>query len=205
MYVLISCNDLKESTSRLQQSGLSVIDVFSVTLASLTEGVGRVALSKMLGLTERTVRKITMLLKIGELHWLSSLLEKITINNINAPWLTCKPVLYGGFSEELLNIVSRRIVLLRDFIIISSKEPGKVEVLGVLINGDLAYPGLVGEYCEPYLKLREILPRTNGLLVCWRNYKRYLDDSVLLVSLAYLCEYSDLMGGECVIHREKYS
>jgi len=202
---LVCCRDLRESVLIIQQLNLDTIEVFSTLLAVLAEDVGRVALSKKLGFTERTVRKIITLVKSGKLSWLAEILRKISINSISAPWLTCQPILYVGFSEEILNTISKKVVLLRDFIVISSREPGKVEVLGVLRDRDLFYPGLVGEYNEPYLKLREVLPRTSGLLVCWRNYKRYLDDSVLLVSLAYLCEHLDLMGGERVVHREKYS
>jgi len=185
---LISCRDLVEATSRLRERGLVVVEAFSVVLAVLAESVGRVALSKMLGLTERTVRRVATLLKSGELSWLRDLLREVATTTITAPWLTCQPVLYTGLSSELLEAVSRRVVLLRDFIVISSGEPSKLEVLGVLKNSELVFPGLVEECAEPYLRLRGVLPSTSGLLVCWRNYKRFLDDSVLLYSLARLCE-----------------
>ena len=185
---MINCSDLREYIFKIQERGLDVVEVFSTVLAVLTENIGRVALSKRLGFSERTVRNIVTMLKTGELSWLVDFLGKITITSISAPWLSCQPVLYTGLSSELLEDTLRRVVLLRDFIVISSKEPSKVEVLGVLREGDLVFPGLVEEYSEPYLKLREVLSRTSGLLVCWRNYRRFLDDSVLLLSLSRLCE-----------------
>jgi hypothetical protein len=180
-----------DSTLAVERLGLDPVEVFSTLLALLSEGIGRVALSKKLGFPERTVRKVVTLVKTGELSWLRGVFIEISVTSINAPWLNCQPVLYEGFNSGLLDTVRENIVLLRDFIVISSREPGKVEVIGVLIGDNLVYPGLVEEYSEPYLKLRELLPRTTGLLVCWRSYRRYLDDSILIASLAYLCKHSD--------------
>jgi hypothetical protein len=190
---LISCRDLVEAALKLRSLDLDAVDTFSVILAVLSEGVGRVAVSKMLGLTERSVRKVTTLLRNSELSWLSGLLSRVVITRVTAPWLTCQPVLYTGLSSELLEATCKRVVLLRDFIVISSREPSKIEVIGVLRNSELVLPGLVEEYAEPYLKIRELLPSTSGLLVCWRNYRRFFDDSVLLYSLAQLCESQSLV------------
>ena len=191
---MINCRDLEESILKVKQSGLNTIEVFSIVFALLTENVGRVALSKKLGFSERTVRKIVSLLKTSDLSQIFELLGRINVTTINAPWLSCQPVLYEGFSSEVLESISEKIILLRDFIVISSREPSKIEVLGVLRNNHLIYPGLIEDYAKPYLKLREKLPETSGLLVCWRNYKRFLDDSILLTSLSRLCEYENLVG-----------
>lgn len=64
---------------------------------------------------------------------LRGVFKEISVTSINAPWLNCQPVLYEGFNSGLLNTVRENIVLLRDFIAVSSREPGRVEVIGVLI------------------------------------------------------------------------
>jgi len=46
---LIQCRDLLDSTLAVERLGLDPVGVFSTLLALLSEGIGRVALSKKLG------------------------------------------------------------------------------------------------------------------------------------------------------------
>ncbi|MCC6054769.1 MAG: hypothetical protein LM589_05585, partial [Thermosphaera sp.] len=64
---LIQCRELLDSTLAIERLSLDPVEVFSTLLALLSEGIGRVALSKKLGFPERTVRKVVTLVKTGEL------------------------------------------------------------------------------------------------------------------------------------------
>ncbi|MGB9817419.1 MAG: hypothetical protein ACPLQS_07530 [Desulfurococcaceae archaeon] len=46
---MIQCRDLLDSTLAVERLGLDPVGVFSTLLALLSEGIGRVALSKKLG------------------------------------------------------------------------------------------------------------------------------------------------------------
>ena len=169
------------------QAGVGFKEFLGVAIL-LVEGYGRVAMSKKLGYRERLVRDVLDAIKcseparrslevIGSLHRL-----------VFKPGLpTCTPVVYSNLGEELLDAVLKNVVSLRDYIVAYSGSPAKVEVVGVIKGGKLQYPGLPDDISGPYLGVFEDKRVPDGIVVCWRNYVEYVDDSTLLASLANLC------------------
>ncbi|MEM4482141.1 MAG: hypothetical protein QXK88_03000 [Desulfurococcaceae archaeon] len=184
---MIDCAKLMKVLNEAKEMGLELIELISIGLL-LKEGLGRTAISKRLEYRERFVREAIDKLKSSD-HIISllGLLEYFNIVEINAPWLKSKPVFYGYFDPALLEKIESKVVVLRDYLVIFSGDPNKVETIGLLYDRELKYPGLPIELSEPYQKLVGLIKGTNGVLLCWRNYRKYTDDSILLASLSNLC------------------
>ncbi|MEM2025981.1 MAG: hypothetical protein QXW94_06795 [Desulfurococcaceae archaeon] len=187
MIGLIDCAKLIMASNEAKEMGLELIELISIGLL-LKEGLGRTAISKRLEYRERLVREAIDKLKSSDrIISLLGLLEDFNIVEINAAWLKCKPVFYGHFNPTLLKEIGNKVVALRDYLVIFSGDPNKVEIIGLLYDRELKYPGLPIELSEPYHNLVGLINGTNGVLLCWRNYRKYTDDSILLASLSSLC------------------
>ena len=186
--VLIDCDNLSEILKASSRLNVDPVELMSISLLT-REGLGRVAISKILGYGERKVRKILEELKRGKYTHISEILglfRKVQVEST----LSCRLVFYGYFTKTILESISRYIVNFRDHIIILSRNPHSVEVIGVRIDNRVEYPRLPIEYSKPYVDALVNLQEANGVIVCWRNYRGVLDDAVLLTSLAYLCQSS---------------
>lgn len=184
---MLSCRELLELREISQRIGIGFKEFLGVGIL-LREGYGRTAIAKKLGCRERLVRgAIEAIRRSGLETHVVRLLSYFHKSIVKAEWLTCTPVVYSNLDEELTRTVLECIVPLRDYIVVHSRNPAKVEVIGVVRGGRLEYPGLPAEIVGPYLKILEHLNTTSGLVVCWKSYTEYTDDSALLASLADLC------------------
>ncbi|MEM0000573.1 MAG: hypothetical protein QXP03_05105 [Desulfurococcaceae archaeon] len=187
MVKLITCKELVELLNVARNIGIEFREFLGVSLL-LKEGYGRVAIAKRLKFRERLVRGVIEGLKKNGIEELVvRTIGMLSRALINAPWLGCKPVVYGNIDEELLGRVLTHIVSMRDYIVINSGNPDKVEVIGVLRSSVLEYPGLPQELLQPYVKVARLVGAANGILVCWKDYVDYFDDAVFLASLTNMC------------------
>lgn len=185
---MITCKDLKALIEHAEDAGVDPPEFLGVLLM-LARNYGRVAISKRLGIRERTVRRV-----VENYRTRSDVLEKVLAvqkATLSATGLHCTPVLYAGLSEDLLQKTRSAVVNLRDRIVIFSRDPNKVEVIGISTSGRVEYPGVPPEIVAPYQAVN--LPDQSGelqrgVVVCWKNYRNELDDAVLLVGLGSLCE-----------------
>lgn len=187
MVELLGCRELLELREISRRVGVDFKEFIGVGIL-LREGYGRTAIAKKLGYRERLVRDTIEAIKRSGLEArMARLLDHLHKSVVRAKWLTCTPVVYSNLDEELTRTVLEDVVSLRDYIVVHSRSPAKVEVIGVVSGGRLEYPGLPAEIVDPYLKILEHLNTASGLVVCWKGYTEYTDDSALLASLADLC------------------
>lgn len=199
MNYVIDCDLLKEINSYLEQYAKLEPRYVLAVLMLARKGLGRVAISKMLKLRERAVRNI---LDVPYKSTVSGLrmsidifLESIHRLGVENSWLRCKPVLYTRISVEILDMIVSNVVKFRDHIVINTRDPGKIEIIGVFDGRDLRLPGVPGEIQGSYMLLTKQIPvLQRGILICWRNYQDVLDDSAFFISLAEIC--SDLRPGK---------
>lgn len=184
---MIDCKSLLLVSEKASKTGLGLVELISVSLL-LKEGLGRIAISRRLNYRERLVREVIKSLKSEDLkEQVFKLLANFASMKIDAPWLKCVPIFYGHFDHSVLECVESRVVALRDYLIILSGNPSKVEAIGLVLNRAVKYPGLPTELLEPYYSAAMLVREKNGIVLCWREYKGHIDDSILLASLANLC------------------
>jgi hypothetical protein len=185
---LVSCNELLELARRIKLHGLKLPDLIAVKMLFL-EKYGRVSIAKKLGFTERQVRNILDYLTREEetsilLQRVLSLIER---RLLEVEEFSCIPVLYLNLDDNLLTVIQRKIVSLRDYIVIYSSNPEKIEILGVVREGVIDLPGLPDYVAKRYTKLNFNVKGLTGALVCWRDYNESVDDAIFISSLIDLC------------------
>ncbi|MEM1713934.1 MAG: hypothetical protein QXW36_05325, partial [Desulfurococcaceae archaeon] len=116
-----------------------------------------------------------------------SRIERKVIYTIEA---NCNPVAYHNLANDLILAIMQNIVALRDYIIIHSGDPEKIEIIGIVKNGELEIPGIPPDLAAKYAGLSRFLEDLNGVVVCWRKYNENLDDAVFILSLIDLCSSS---------------
>ncbi|MEM4224438.1 MAG: hypothetical protein QXX93_00565 [Desulfurococcaceae archaeon] len=181
---MVVCKELVEAFNVTKNIGADPQAFYGVLLLVLRDQ-GRVAISKKLGLRERLVRRI--LSTVREKPTLLQYLKSFERTVLASERVKCTPVVYRGVSREILAMVKERIIDLRDYIVIYSRNPGKFEVVGVIEDGKLEYPGLPREISEPYISLKTIANTDAGLIVCWKSYTEVVDEALLLSALTSLC------------------
>ncbi|MGC8983000.1 MAG: hypothetical protein ACP5KA_04515 [Desulfurococcaceae archaeon] len=181
---MITCEALLRAKNLASMLGVGPVEFHGIGLLA-AEGIGRVAAARRLGLRERLARRVLHALrKSPELGNFYRELRKVVAE---VRGLSCTPVLYGNISSELLEKARTRLISLRDYIVIYARDPGKVEVIGFSSEDKLEYPGLPEDLAGLYAEARATLPRIKGLVICWRSYKSYLDDALVLSALTELC------------------
>mgnify|MGYP001772695368 CR=1 FL=1 len=184
---MLSCKDLLAISAVARMAGEKSLYFYAVALLAL-KGYGRVAISKKLGIREREARKILEALRLNQ-HALN-LVKEFGRVVLSAAGLECKPVVYTGLAEDVLSIVESRVVLFRDYLVINSRNPEKVEVIGTCRSGSLKLPGVPEDVAYRYRCLEEFSKSTHGVLVCWKSYEEVADDALVLLSLSELCKHS---------------
>ncbi|MEM4717656.1 MAG: hypothetical protein QXE81_02715 [Desulfurococcaceae archaeon] len=187
MYKSIDCNSLRElkDLSRLLETDL-VLLIGIILLAN--EGLGRVAISKRVLTGERVVRRVIDYLFKDKGRKYMNNLYSFNVRELPVDWLKCEPVLYIGFEQEIIEMVKYNIVAFRDYIVINSRDPRKIEVIGVIQGGALIFPGVPLDISGPYNELsRFVKPGDNGIIICWNKYNKALDNAILLTSIISLC------------------
>lgn len=183
---MITCKSLLSVRSLIEKFSLDEPTTYAVTYLR-SKGYGRVFIANYLDVPERLVRKILTLLSSRlDADSPMDVVKKLTV--VRGDQLEgCTPLFYTGLSREFIEVIHERVVLFRDFIVISSKRPDKVEVIGVCTSGVLEFPGVPENIAGKYVDLYRDIAKGDGLAICWRDYKEAVDEGVLLSSLTRLC------------------
>ncbi|MEM4809162.1 MAG: hypothetical protein QW249_01400 [Desulfurococcaceae archaeon] len=190
----IKCDDLKGLLDEsLNRHGLNPVLTLAVALASKYEGMGRVGLSRYLSLRERQVRHIIDFLKKGNKNLsrtISNVIDMLSIQVIGVHGEKAI-VMYKELGIDIIELVSKHVVYLRDFIVIFSANPSKVEAIGVVSENKVSYPGMPPDIEIHYVKpVEKAVFEGNGIVIWFNNYRRYLDDAVIIASISMLCSRS---------------
>jgi len=169
-------------------------DAIAVALGAYKEGLGRVAISKLTGLTERRVRRVRAALdaRRGEI---SELLAPLSF----ARWRYGRGagVAVYPLSERLLRLVESRVVYFRDLVVISVGVPGALEVVGVKLPEGARVPGLPEGLARRYIETPPMREAPDfSLVAIWSSYRELLAEASLLKALGELCERASEGGPE---------
>ncbi|MFZ8791740.1 MAG: hypothetical protein ACO2OS_05670 [Thermosphaera aggregans] len=194
----LQCSDLNEVVGLLKEIPCSnELTLLQVLLAHSWRGLGRVATSKALKMSERRVRKVIECLKAGNIvndsgsvneEPLKKLLGILKVKNIKTDkglYISA----YTPLSKNLLEMVASRIVELRDYLVIGTGSPSNVWMIGVSLGspGTIMFPRVPAGYVEEALEGVNQEGFENSLVIVWRVYEEIIFDSVVLYSLARLC------------------
>jgi len=189
---MIDCNTLKTILALSEDSGFNATELLIVLLGAYGNKYGRVYLSRRSGISERRIRRIYEYLrnptKINRerINRLLEALSSATIVTIQLNGLSATFI--RAVDKGLLEAVKTRVVELRDWIIVEARDRDCIEVIGV-IDGELTFPMLPGEFYEKY---KALIPRENlkegTLVVIWRKYTPILSESTVMHALARICE-----------------
>jgi len=159
--------------------------------------LGRVAVAKKLGISERRAR--SLIDKLNKKGYLAKDLETC-INTRSFPYnLSYCSTKFNNYyltafleaNLELLKLVERSITMLRDYIVLASRDPEVLEIVGYTSEGRIYLPRVPRRMREKYArKIDKLIPQilsTPSLFIVWRSYKPYLSEACLLYSLYRLC------------------
>jgi hypothetical protein len=191
---MIGCSDLVAMKKILGDLWGEPAEALAIAIGALRESYGRVALSRLTGLTERRVRSIKESLEKKCLNQSKECAQslmitlnklKVTRTRIDDKTLICIHPLH----DELLSIAESRIVYLRDLVVIQLRTPGSLEIIGLKINNEYRIPGLPQQLSEQYInKVSSTAVPDNSLFTLWSNYKELIGEAALINALAILCE-----------------
>lgn len=183
---MITCKSLLSVRGLIEKLSLDESTTYAVTYLR-SKGYGRVFIANYLNVPERLVRKVLMLLSsCPDTNSPIDVVKELTV--VRSDQLEgCTPLFYSGLSREFIEVIQERVVLFRDFIVISSRRPDKVEVIGVCTSGVLDFPGVPESLVDKYINLYRDIARGDGLAICWRDYREAIDEGILLSSLTKLC------------------
>ncbi|WP_440059205.1 hypothetical protein ACSU1N_05310 [Thermogladius sp. 4427co] len=186
----LSCEDLLEIERLLLEGfvGKNIDEVLPVVSLYLRDKIGRISIAKKLGLPERSVRNIVDTMKKFDEHKISvleSLLNKINYSVIIHGKINA--TVYSGLDKNLLENITKRIVLFRDLLIIRLQDLARLYLIGVKID-KLVFPGVPGDIISrEILDLDREVP-ANSLVVVWSgSYQSIRDDFLVMASLLAFC------------------
>lgn len=188
---MISCTEILELRKLIKNIWYNQTEVLSVLLGIYKENIGRVAISKMTGMTERRVRNIkNAYSKICDKHCekkLEDLLGKLSFMKENKN--EKKIIAIYPLSSDLLRIIETKIVYFRDLIVIEIKKPGALEVIGIVINEEIRVPGLPIELLKEYIDMAKNMniPK-NSIFTIWNTYRGLTTEATLIHAITNLCE-----------------
>ena len=193
---MIGCSDLVATKKILGNVWGEPTEALAVAIGALREGYGRVALSRLTGLTERRVRSIKESLEKKCLNQnkecAQSLMSTLNKLKVTRTRIDDKTLIYiHPLHNELLSIAESRIVYLRDLVVIQLRTPGSLEIIGLKINNEYRIPGLPQQLSELYInKVSSTTVPDNSLFTLWSSYKELIGEAALINALAILCEQS---------------
>lgn len=189
----LNCDDFRYIMNVLDKIWPHRLELLGVLLGEGKEKLGRIAISKQTGLTERRVRTIKSAITKNIASdeklavTINTFLKKISIWKSDLD--NRKAVAVCSLERSLLEDIIKRVVLLRDLIVIETRLPGELEVIGVRMDDEILIPRLPTEIAEDYQKLlsRTDLPN-NCVFTVWSSYPGIIVDASLLTSLVSFCE-----------------
>jgi len=189
---LITCRILCEALNTIKSLGLDEKITYTVLFMHRT-GYGRIAITKYTGLQERRVRRVIETIESSPLtNHIIQIVDSLDVVEFKTTSKHYYPVLYSGLEQSILDTIRKNIVLFRDYIVILTSDPWKLEVIGVVHDNTREFPGLPENLRGVYLNKIDFVENKNGVLIYWRKYKRFIDDAVVLTAITHLCKILDI-------------
>jgi len=188
----VNCKVLIELVERVKEC--YDIALPTITLYLMEKCIGRVNVAKKLRVSERTARKtISRLIEKRILvksydtcidpSIASSIGEISSIELSSNRFLT---ILY--VEDDILELVDKYTVALRDYVLIMVKDPRALEIIGYYDGHVIVMPGVPSEYRSQYMKLLENISwRNKSVFIIWRKYRDYFSEASLLYGLYRVC------------------
>lgn len=191
----LSCREVLTVFSKLDLENF--VDEASVLLTFLKEKcIGRKALVTKTRFRERQVRAIveslvnrgflvkdhetciqdliySFLKEVKTTHWIAD--GGYVVNT-----LCC-------FDPQLLDLVSKSVVQLRDTIVIDFKDPWVFEVLGVYYGNKLVLPGVPDEASTRFTDLLRNHLVDGSIVIVWRRFREYVYEASVFHGLTKIC------------------
>lgn len=158
--------------------------------------IGRIRLSKELGITERMARKIIDKLTREEivygsfnkclrkdlLRLYSDLFQTYTIDHKMLSILKT-------IDRDIMDLVEKYISDLRDYIVLATNDPHSIEIIGYTNNSsELHIPRIPHDFYTVYKELLKPLGIGNNVFfVLWRKYRRYHFEASIIYGLYMIC------------------
>lgn len=169
------------------------VEVYPVLLGLLKGGLGRVAISKLAGLTERRARRIKEAIekRCSERReecerLLLRTLDGLTFRREDSNGRTVLFVF--PLAVDLLKRVESKVVYFRDLVVINVRAPGALEVIGLMLGGEPLVPGLPPDIALKFVEeVRRLGPPRDGLFTFWNSYRELLTEAAVLRALIALC------------------
>uniref|UniRef100_A0A7C4D7K8 Uncharacterized protein n=2 Tax=Staphylothermus marinus TaxID=2280 RepID=A0A7C4D7K8_STAMA len=189
----MKCNKLVELSNLIDLNNLNALTTIYVYISE--KCIGRVALSKILGVGEREARSVINYLKNTNI--LTGREETcINIELIDKYGLKINTVEIGRYNlslikiedRDLINYIMKHIVKLRDHLVIRTQNPYSIEIIGFYNGFKHVIPGLPNYLYDQYL---EILVKQrmskNTLFILWNQYRKYYCEAYVTNSLYNIC------------------
>lgn len=184
---MITCRILHKALNTIKSLDLDEKTTYTVLFMRRT-GYGRIAITKYTGLQERSVRRIIETIENSPFtNHIIQVVDSLDVVEFKTSSKHYHPVLYSGLEQSILDTIRKNIVLFRDYIVISTGDPWKLEVIGVVYVNTRDFPGLPENLRRVYLNEIDFVENKNGVLIYWRKYKKYIDDAVVLTAITNLC------------------
>lgn len=178
-----TCRNLMSLLDELEARRLPVMESIGLLLNMEKDYLyGRVATSKLLGLTERTTRTLVSKLKtVGA----RQVLTKLEFKRFE---LGDKLVLaVSGLDAQILEMVPKRVVEYRDFLVISLGEHDSLYLIGFAENGSVSFPGAPEDFV-PHIS-NELIAGLGekALITVWSKYTPLKVEAAIITALAKMC------------------
>jgi len=198
---MLTCSELQDLYELLEGNLLLVAG----TLCFIANKcIGRVHLSRELSISEREARNLLEeLIRKGivedaiEKCVSESFISKLNFKIYSSELPDRVVTMILAVSEDLLHMLERHVVALRDLVVINVGDPTALEVIGYVDKrGRLLLPKVPTNYRRKYVEaIRELTIPSNTIFVFWTKYRRYYSEAALLISLATLCaKYSGVLA-----------
>lgn len=191
---MINCSLLETIKNISRESGFAIAELLVVILGMHKEGLGRVSVSRKTSIGERRIRRINEYIK--SLQKTRPELYEFITESIHQASIITQPVkqylltIFHPVDPGLLKKVESKIVEIRDWIIVETRDRECIEVIGVVLDR-IIFPLVPEELSRRYI---ELVPATllekNSVLVLWRKHTPLLYESAVLNALVNICTES---------------
>ncbi|ACL11775.1 hypothetical protein DKAM_1449 [Desulfurococcus amylolyticus 1221n] len=191
---MINCGLLETIKNISRESGFTVAELLVVMLGMHKEGLGRASVSRKTSIGERRIRRINEYVK--SLQKTRPELYEFITEGIHQASIITQPVkqylltIFHPVDPDLLKKVESKIVEIRDWIIVETRDRECIEVIGI-VPDRIVFPLVPEELSRRYI---ELVPATllenNSVLVLWRKHIPLLYESAVLNALVNICTES---------------
>ncbi|MCI4461354.1 MAG: hypothetical protein JHC12_00110 [Thermogladius sp.] len=163
------------------------VEALSVAFLFYRERVGRMHISRRLGLTERQVRGILEKLRKlsgGELDLLEGFMNSLRVER--ASFNGFESTIYSPFSPRLIECLANSIIYFRDSLVVALEDFRKIYLIGVK-SDRLGFPLAPEDLTRVFIENLDPRAGANSIVVVWSRYEPVVDDVAVVSSLTRMC------------------